>query len=69
MRKTIATIVLLFGLTLAVTGFVLAPPLGSVASPVASEPRLPFAAGLWTAGVMLMFVAPLAYVLTPERRS
>jgi hypothetical protein len=52
----------------AVTYFLLAAPLGVPASEAFSNPRLPFAAGLFVVGVMMVFIGALVYELIPGER-
>lgn len=68
--RTILTILMVIaGFALqAVSYFLLAAPLGIPTSPVFSNPRLPFAPGLFILGVMLVFLAAVVYELLPERR-
>jgi len=68
MRAVVAISMLIAGFLLqAVTYFLLAAPLGTPASPVFSNPRVPFAGGLFIIGVMLVFMAAVVYELIPER--
>ncbi len=67
MRGVIALAVLLVGVVLAaVSYFLLAAPLGAPVSPVTSDPRLPFAPGLFILGIMLVFLSAVVYELLPE---
>ena len=67
MRKWMFALTLLLGLTLAVAGFFLAAPIGPTSSPVISNPRLPFAPGIFVLGVMLIFISAVVYELIPNR--
>lgn len=71
MKRTLLTILLVVvGFALqAVSYFLLAAPLGRPASPDFSNPRLPFAPGLFILGVMMVFLAAVVYELLPERDS
>jgi hypothetical protein len=51
----------------AVSYFLLAAPLGTPTSPVFSNPRLPFAPGLFILGVMLVLLAAVVYELLPDK--
>lgn len=51
-----------------VSYFFLAAPLGIPINETFSNPRLPFAAGLFVLGVMLVFLAAVVYELLPEKR-
>ena len=68
MRTPIALLMLLGGIALVVVSyFFLAAPLMLPASPVASNPRLLFAPGIFILGIMLMFLSAVAYELIPEQ--
>ncbi len=68
MRRTITILIVVGGFVLqAVSYFLLAAPWGTPHSPVLSNPRLPFAPGLFILGVMLVFLAAVVYELLPER--
>lgn len=68
MRTPIAVLMIVGGFALqGVSYFFLAAPWGTPASPVFSEPRMPFAPGLFILGVMLVFAAAVVYELIPER--
>ena len=56
-----------FGLQ-AISYFFLAAPLGIPMNEGYSNPRIPFAAGFFVLGVILVFVAALVYELLPENR-
>jgi Ni/Fe-hydrogenase subunit HybB-like protein len=49
--------------------FFLAAPLGIPTSPVYADPRVPFAPVIFIAGVMLVFLAAVAYEVLPEKKS
>ena len=70
MRTTITILMVVGGFALqAISFFLLAAPLGIPTGPVFSNPRLPFAPGLFIVGVMLVFLAAVVYELLPERGS
>jgi|APSaa5957512622_1039677.scaffolds.fasta_scaffold266165_2 hypothetical protein len=66
MRTTLAVIVLILGLGLAVAGFFLAAPIGATVSPEVSNPRLLFAPGIFVIGVVLFFLSAIVYELVPD---
>jgi len=69
MRTAITLLLVLGGFALqAVSYFVLAAPLGIPTSEAFSNPRVPFAAGFFVLGVMLVFIAALVYELIPDRQ-
>jgi hypothetical protein len=51
----------------AVAYLLLAAPIGSPDDPRISSPRMPFAPMVFIAGVMLVFLAAVAYELLPDR--
>ncbi len=65
MRKTMSLLTLLVGLALAVTGFLLSAPLRH-ASPIVSDPVLPFAPAIFVLGVILLFASAVVYELLPK---
>ena len=68
MRSTLVILMVLGGFVLqAVSYFLLAAPLGTPTSQVFSNPRLPFAPGLFILGVMIVFLAAVVYELLPEK--
>ncbi len=68
MRKTIALLMVVGGFALqAITYFFLAAPVGTPVNEAFSNPRVPFAAGLFVLGVMFVFLAAVVYELLPER--
>lgn len=71
MRTTIAILMVVGGFALqAVSYFLLAAPWGTPpSSPVFSNPRVPFAPGLFIIGVMIVFLAAVVYELLPEREA
>ena len=69
MRLTITLVTVLIGLALAITGFVLAPPIGETTSPVISNPVMPFAAGMWTIGIIVLFLSPVVYNLVKDKEA
>jgi uncharacterized membrane protein YedE/YeeE len=52
----------------AVSYFFLAAPIGQPTSPAYSDPRLPFAPLLFIAGIALVFLAAVVYVIMPEKK-
>lgn len=69
MRAAIVIVLVIGGFALqAVSYFLLAAPLGTPTSPAFSDPRVPFAPGIFIIGVMLVFLAAVVYELLPERR-
>jgi len=67
MRKTITLSMVVGGFALqAVSYFFLAAPLGIPVNESFSNPRVPFGAGFFVLGVMLVFVAAVVYELLPE---
>ena len=69
MRKPFFVLTLLSGFVFAVAGVLLAPPVGPTTSAVISNPRMPFAPGLFTLGVILVFLSAVVYELFPKRRT
>lgn len=68
MRTTIAILMVVGGLALmAISYLFLAAPLGTPSDPGFSNPRVPFAPSFFILGVMLLFLAAVAYELIPER--
>ncbi len=65
LKLTLTTVII--GLALAITGFVLAPPIGEPTSPVISNPVMPFAAGMWTIGIIVLFLSPVVYNLVKDK--
>lgn len=51
-----------------VSYFFWAAPLGTPTSPAYSDPRVPFAAGFFVLGVMLVFIGAVVYELLPGQR-
>lgn len=69
MRTLLTLLLVVGGFALqAVSYFFLAAPLGTPTNEAFSNPRVPFAAGLFVLGVMLVFLAAVVYELLPERR-
>ena len=60
---------LLTGLVLAVAGFALAAPIGPTLGPETSNPRMPFAPGLFVIGITMMFFSAVVYELVPDRKN
>ena len=69
MREVLSVLTLLVGFGLAVVGFLLAPPIGPTSSIIISNPRMPFAAGLFTIGIMTIFLSAVVYELYRDRHS
>ena len=70
MRTTLTILMVIAGFALsAVSYFLLAAPLGIPTSPAFSNPRVPFAPGLFVLGVVLVFLAAVVYELLPEGES
>lgn len=69
MRTTISLLMVVLGFILsAVSYFFLAAPIGQPTSPAYSDPRLPFAPLLFIAGIALVFLAAVVYVIMPEKK-
>ena len=69
MRITLTLLIVLGGFALqTVSYFFLAAPLGIPTSEAFSNPRFPFAAGLFVLGVMLVFIAAVVYELLPGKK-
>lgn len=68
MRLTLFLLTLLTGLALAIVGFNLAAPIGPTLGPINSNPRVPFAPGIFVIGVVLMFASAVVYELVPSGR-
>lgn len=70
MMRTFWTLLLVIGgfALQAVSYLLLAAPLGIPVSEAFSNPRVPFAGGLFIIGVMLVFIAAVVYELLPGRR-
>ncbi len=67
-RQIIAVVMVIAGFALqAVSYFFLVAPLGTPTSPAYSDPRVPFAPTIFIVGVMLVFLAAVAYELLPEK--
>ena len=68
--RTFWTLLLVIGgfTVQAVSYFVLAAPLGLPTNEAFANPRVPFAAGVFVIGVMMVFVAALVYELLPDQR-
>lgn len=68
MRKTLTFVMVLGGFALqAISYFFLSAPLGTPVNEAFSNPRVPFAAGFFVLGVMLVFIAAVVYEVLPER--
>ncbi|MFQ5849569.1 MAG: hypothetical protein ACE5JU_03155 [Candidatus Binatia bacterium] len=69
MRKTLTLLLVVGGFALqAISYFFLAAPIGVPINENFSNPRVPFAAGIFVLGVVLVFVAALVYELLPGQR-
>ncbi len=62
MGTAIALITLILGLIIAAVGVMGVAPIGPATGPVISEPTIPFAAGLWVVGIIVMLLSPIAYI-------
>ncbi len=62
MGTAVALITLILGIIIAAIGVMGAAPLGPTTGPVISNPSIPFAAGLWVLGIVVMLLSPIAYV-------
>ncbi|MFQ5419594.1 MAG: hypothetical protein ACE5EY_04450 [Anaerolineae bacterium] len=70
MRKTLTALLVIVGFALqAISYFFLAAPLGTPTSAAFSNPRMPFAPLVFIIGVMLVFLAAVAYELMPDKES
>lgn len=68
-RRVITLSMVVAGFLLQVVAYLLlAAPIGSPADPRFSNPRMPFAPAVFIAGVMLVFLAAVAYELLPDRK-
>ncbi|MBI4220753.1 MAG: hypothetical protein HY682_11460 [Chloroflexi bacterium] len=68
MRTWLAGLTLVSGLALAlVSYFIFAAPLGTPTDESFSNPRVPFAATLFVAGVSLVVASAVVYELLPDR--
>ncbi|MEE9275559.1 MAG: hypothetical protein V3V62_09665 [bacterium] len=66
MRKFWTLLLVIGGFAIqAISYFSLAAPLGLPTGPEFSDPRVPFAAAIFVAGVMMVFIAALVYELMP----
>lgn len=69
MRTVLMLLFVIGGFALqAVSYFFLAAPLGVATNEAFSNPRVPFAAGLFILGVMLVFLGAVVYELVPGKR-
>ena len=66
MRKTMFWLTLLTGFALAIIGFMLSAPIGSVADPATSHSGVPFAPTIFVLGILLLFGSAAVYELTPD---
>ncbi len=69
MRLKLTLMTVIIGLALAITGFVLAPPIGETTSPVISNPVVPFAAGMWVIGIIVLFLSPVVFNLVKDEEA
>ncbi len=70
MRTTLTLLLVIAGFAVqAISYFFLAAPLGIPVNEAFSNPRVPYAAGLFVLGVMLVFLAAVVYELYPERET
>ena len=70
MRKFWTLLFVVVGFLLqAISYFYWAAPLGTPTSPAFSDPRVPFAAGFFVIGVMLVFLSAVVYELMPGEDS
>lgn len=68
MRRALTLLMIVGGFVLQAWSYLsLAAPLGIPVNEAFSNPRVPFAAGLFILGVMLVFLAAVLYELLPER--
>lgn len=69
-RTAITSLMVIVGLALmTVSYFALSAPLGRAVSPAFSDPRIPFAPGLFIIGLMATFLAAVVYELLPDKES
>ncbi|MFQ5880796.1 MAG: hypothetical protein ACE5IZ_11580 [Dehalococcoidia bacterium] len=69
MRTVLMLLFVIGGFALqAVSYFFLAAPLDLATNEAFSNPRVPFAAGLFILGVMLVFLGAVVYELVPGKR-
>lgn len=67
MRVTITLLTLVAGVAIAlVSYFLLAAPLGVPTEETFSNPRMPFAGGLFALGILVAFAAAIVYEVLPE---
>ena len=69
MRRTVFLLVLLGGLVLAGAGFFLAAPVFPTWTEADSNPRVPFAAGMFALGIIVIFLAAAVYEVLPDAGS
>lgn len=68
MRRFWTLLLIIAGFALqAISYFFLAAPLGVPTNEAFSNPRVPFAAGFFVLGVILVFLAAVVYELLPEK--
>lgn len=66
MSKALVAITVIVGLVLMALGVMGVAPIGPTTGPAISNPTIPFAAGIWVVGIMVLLLTPLAYVLGRE---
>lgn len=70
MQVPLSLLTLAVGVILAlVSYFFLATPLGIPVNEEFSNPRMPFAAGLFVLGVLLVFLSAVVYELLPQENA
>lgn len=70
MRWSVTMLMIILGFAFqAASYYFLAAPLGLPTSPVFSNPRVPFAPGLFILGVMMVFLAAVVYELIPDEQT
>jgi hypothetical protein len=70
MRTTLTLLLVIAGFAVqAISYFFLAAPLGIPVNEAFSNPKVPFAAGLFVLGVMLVFIGAVVYELYPEKEA
>lgn len=62
MGKTVALITLILGIIIAAIGVIGSAPIGPATGPVISNPTIPFAAGIWVLGIIVILSSPIAYI-------
>ncbi len=67
MGRTLALLTLAIGLILMAVGLMTVAPVGETTGPAISNPKIPFAAGIWVLGIMTSLLTPVAYVMGREK--